>query len=392
MDGRLRSNYITIDKIVMSNKINDLNPKNQTFNEYQEKTSTLSSKQAQGIYKDKYFADEYKPVYISSVALKFVANIVSASTLLVACSLAFMGLLSVHFGVILGLLFCILFETMKSYTWRITAKQVLKYKRASMAAVLVLCGLHLVSLGGSCFGAWQLPKLMPKEKLEQAAVQNIDSINTSYLAQLATVDQQIKALQNKTSSSTARRTINNLTNQRGQILEAQKLAVLEAKKENSTKSQEKKDQAARANVERKERIKQNQYACIIAAVFFELLFISCSLFIAYYLFRQFIDETSEPTTEPTASVHPSTTEIKADSKILEQPTTAHQAPPINRVVIKGFEQNGKSQVLEKEPLDGKRLDYTRVCQFDECQKPFIHSIHNQKFCSSKCRKSNHNRK
>ena len=183
----------------MSSKINDLNPKNQTFNEYQEKTSTLSSKQAQNIYKDKYFANEYKPVYISSVALKFVANIVSAATLLVAYSLAFMGLFSVHFAVIMGALTCILLESMKSYTWRITAKQVLKYKRASMAAVLVLCGLHLVSFGGSCFGAWQLPRLMPKEKLEQAAVQNIDSINTSYLAQLATVDQQIKALQDKTS-------------------------------------------------------------------------------------------------------------------------------------------------------------------------------------------------
>jgi hypothetical protein len=372
----------------MSSKINDLNPKNQTFNDYQKNTSTLSSKQAQGIYKDKYFADEYKPVYISSVALKFVANIVSASTLLVACFLAFMGLLGVYLGAIIGGLFCILFETMKSYTWRITAKQVLKYKRASMAAVLVLCGLHLVSLGGSCFGAWQLPRLMPKEKLEQAAVQNIDSINTSYLAQLTIIDQQIKALQDKTSSSTARRTINSLTSQRGQILEAQKLAVLEAKKENRTKSQEKKEQTAQENLERQEQIKQNQYACIIAAVFFELLFISCSLFIAYYLFRQFIDES----TEPTASVHPSITELKTSINNLEQSTTAHQAPPVNRVVIKGFEQNGKSQVVDKEELDGKRLDFTRVCQFNECKKPFIHSIHNQKFCSRECRKLNHNRK
>lgn len=375
----------------MSSKINDLNPKNQTFNEYQEKTSTLSSKQAQSIYKDKFFADEYKPVYLVSVALKFIANLVSASTLVIAFYLSFMGQLSVYYGAIMGLLFCILFETMKSYTWRITAKQVLKYKRASMAAVLVLCGLHLVSFGGSCFGAWQLPRLMPKETLEQSALLNIDSINTSYLAQLATIDQQIKALQDKTSSSTARRTINSLTSQRGQILDAQKLAVLDAKETNNTKSQEEKEKVARANVEREEQLKQNQYTCIIVAAFFEFLFISCSLFIAYYLFRQFIDETSEPTKE-TASVHPSTTETKEDPNILEQPTTAHQAPPVNRVVIKGFEQNGKSQVPKKEPLDGKRLDYTRVCQFDECQKPFIHSIHNQKFCSRECRKLNHNRK
>jgi prolyl oligopeptidase PreP (S9A serine peptidase family) len=39
-----------------------------------------------------------------------------------------------------------------------------------------------------------------------------------------------------------------------------------------------------------------------------------------------------------------------------------------------------------------KLEFTKVCQLDSCKKPFLHSIHNQKFCSDKCRKLQHESK
>ena len=39
-----------------------------------------------------------------------------------------------------------------------------------------------------------------------------------------------------------------------------------------------------------------------------------------------------------------------------------------------------------------KLEFTRICELDSCQKPFLHSIHNQKFCSDKCRKSHYESK
>ena len=35
---------------------------------------------------------------------------------------------------------------------------------------------------------------------------------------------------------------------------------------------------------------------------------------------------------------------------------------------------------------------TKVCSFSGCGKPFLHNVHNQKFCSDSCRKKNHNHK
>jgi len=363
----------------MCNKINDLNPKNETFNNYQEKAKSIVSRQAQNLYQDKYFGEEYRAVFISSVGLRFVANIASAATLFIAVFLAANLLLGVYLSFAIGLIFCLFFEILKNYVWKITAKQSLKYKRISTAAVLVLVALHLVSLGGSCFGAWQLPTLLSAPRAEQEKLKDLDKINTSFLSQISAIDKQIEQLQSKTSSSTIRKALNNLTIQRKQTLDAQKTALEYAKKFNNSISLQNQQKTKLAISNHSTKIKQAQINCVGLAVFFELLFIISSIFIAYYLFRQFIDDTEPSESNEQANVKHQENNQESNKK---QASKGHQAP-VNATVQKiGFVQG------ENLSQNGKRteLKYTKICALDSCKKPYLHNIHNQKYCSVDCRK------
>jgi len=113
----------------MNNKSNDLNPKNERFNAYKSSAKGILSKHALNVYKDKFFKDEYKNVYFSAVGLRFVANLISSITLLIATYLCFNTLFGAPLSIALGVLFCILFENLKNKLWGSSAKEVLKYKK-----------------------------------------------------------------------------------------------------------------------------------------------------------------------------------------------------------------------------------------------------------------------
>jgi len=371
----------------MSSKINDLNPKNETFNRYQAKVKSIVARQAQSIYQDKNFADEFRSIFVSSVSLRLVANIVSSATFLVAVYIGLFPLIGSFLAVLVGLVSCILFEVLKSFVWRITNKYILKYKTVSFLLVASLVGLHLVSFGGSCFGAWQLPCILIAPTASTATVQNIDSINTTYLVQLATIDKHLEQLQDKTSSSTIRKAINNLTEQKKTILSGQKLAIEDAKEKNQAKVKENKEATKTANLEHQANIKKTQVSSLGLAAFFEVLFIICSIFIAYYLFRQYVDDSEQDNQEPSVqdgdnrNITDDNSVIKAESQASE---IAHQAPKATNKI--GFEQGKNSEQAKRQDGNRQELEYTKICALDSCKEPFLHNIHNQKYCSTDCRK------
>jgi len=366
----------------MSTQVNDLNPKNAIYNAYKAKVKDIISRKATDLYKDKDFADEYKAVYMVTSLLRGVGNLLSSATFTIAVYLALNLIIPKGYSLVLALVSSVLFEVLKNKIWAITSKTVLKYKRVSIVAICILLGLHLVSIGGSIFGAWQLTNLLPQEQPSKAPVIDLDSINHSYNKQIATLDAQILALEQKNDWN-SRVSIKEVIKQKTSLLNGQRTDCKQANEANvQTLKEHKENEIKRRKIKRSNRSNIRK-ACVIVTAFFELAFILCSLFIAYYLFRRHIDDTYG-TTEEKASVQ----EASVQDFNNGQTTDGHKAPVIEnkRTIVQGFIKK-EASVQESTSTKGKELDYTRICQYSGCKKPFIHSIHNQKYCSTDCRKA-----
>lgn len=372
----------------MSSQSNDLNPKNAIFHAYKKKVGDIISRQASSLYMDKDFADEYKAVYLSSSVLRVVANLLSSATFTIAVYLALNHIIPKGYAFVLALLSSMLFEVLKNKIWAIVVKTTLKYKRVSMLAVSILLGLHLISIGGSIFGAWQITNLLPPAVAAPAPTIDIDSINNSYNEQAEQMNNQIASLETKKDWN-SRVSLKEIINQKTTLLQSQKTAILDAKNMNAgimLEHKKKRQENTEKDTKKKQTIRQ---ASIFATAFFELAFIVCSIFIAYYLFRKHIDDTHAENKEHTEGKEPSVKTASVQGILVptgEPGAEAGEAPQIEnkRVVIKAFQQGATTEPSSSS--SNIELGYTRICQLEDCKKPFIHSIHNQKFCTTDCRK------
>ena len=366
----------------MSTQVNDLNPKNAIYNAYKAKVKDIISRKATDLYKDKDFADEYKAVYLVTSLLRGVGNLLSSATFTIAVYLALNLIIPKGYSLVLALVSSVLFEVLKNKIWAITSKTVLKYKRVSIVAICILLGLHIVSIGGSIFGAWQLTNLLPQEQPSKAPVIDIDSINKSFSNPLAILNTQISALEKKDDWN-SRVSLKEIVKQKTSLINGQITACKQAKEANVQILKEHRENEIKRRKNADLNRSNIRKACVIVTAFFELAFILCSLFIAYYLFRRHIDDTHETTAEKASVMEASVQDFNNG-----QTTDGHEAPVIEnkRTIVQGFIKK-EASVKESTSTKGKELDYTRICQYSGCKKPFIHSIHNQKFCSTDCRKA-----
>lgn len=360
-------------------KINDLNPKNENYHRYKQAVKSYVLRRASAMYQDLYFWQEYKSVFLAASAIKYLANIASGLTVTIAIYLACKLLFGTLAAVCLAVLLSVLFEVLKHRVWNITAKQYLKYKQLSVFALSSLAALHLVSLCGSAFGAWNLPNLVSEPQQIAVNLTDIDSLKASYLAQIVATDKQLADLSHQTNSSTIRKAVKNLTDQKNTILKSQNLAVQDAKLQNDKTVQANKETLTAAKKQHNNELQAAKYYCLGASVFFEVIFVLCSVFVAYYLFRAAIDMDSESEQEPLHDYPRGGLQTVA---LDDEKNQAGQRPEEmqKRAVIQGFSKQDSKR------HDGNRLNYTKICAFDDCQRPFVHSIHNQKYCCENCRK------
>jgi putative flippase GtrA len=354
----------------MNNKINVFNSKNQVWENYQAETKTALSKKAQELYKDLRFDDEYKSTYLSAIALRAIANVLSAFTFLIAFYLSLAPLLGAYVSVSLGALACLVLEYLKNRLWTIQAKNTLKYKKYSRYLIAILVCLHGLSLAGSSLGAWQLPTLISLSKFSEVAEVKADSLSSNFGQRISIIDKQIKNLESKAlSSSSARAIIGTLAKERQELTKAQTLRTkrLNSKADKQTTKAEK--ESRQEKKKHAKRVLMAQYSCLIIAILFELMYIFCSLFIAFYLFRLFVDDSDDSDGSDGQESQISTANVRSDGSDGQE-----------RIVIRGFGN-----------FDSKRskLDYTKICEFDACSMPFVHKIHNQKYCSKLCRQKAH---
>jgi len=384
------------------NKISTSNPKNQTYNNYVAKSLTIKEKAANEMFKDKTFADEYSAVFMLSNVLKVTFGFGSLCTVFVAIYWALSPLVGTYLSTLIALSICIIQEILKNSVWSKLSKHHLKYKEFSKVLAISAIGFNLFSVLGSVFGAYQLPSMTASVSHPLPTLTNIDSINLAFLGQITPIDQSIQAkdneVKNTTSNSTKRLASKNqslLIDQKNALLKAQSLAIEEAKERNNQELQNHKKHVIELEQKRAVQMDISRINCIGIALVFELGLILCSLFCAYYLFRLYIDTNEEDQTEPTD------TQAKNDVKqgdISVQDTKGHQAPNVTNNVRKiGFKND--TQEHDKQDNDVKRptnndvkcqeLEYTVICELEECKTPFIHNHGAQRFCSAKCRKKAH---
>ena len=392
----------------MSNKVSSKNPKNENFEIYEGKVHSLLAKAASNLFKDKYFHEEFKGVFLFSVALKIVSSMISFCTGVLAVHLAtrlFFGYYpSFFFAVAVG--FCI--EGIKTFLWRINSKWTLKYKEVSKGIVFVLVSLHGVSFAFSAYGGWMIPTFIDEIKTETPVLVQNDSALTALYSSLGEINAQIEINSGEVAKTTSNRTKRDLSanvsllleqrnfkeNEISQIKENQRL-------ENEAAEQEQLAKTQALIVEQQNEISMARISCLIASIFFELLFIVCACFGVYYLFRFEIDQTAE-SQEPGSLTESKESGFNSDN--LPSRQQPEKAPELleGKTVSKpnqiGFVSNtrhdSKKTALERKEVschDSKTDSKTdsKICALDGCSNRWKGGQHNKKYCGDSCRKLDH---
>lgn len=392
-------------------KVSLKNPKDQNFETHQEKVFNVVEKAAINAFKDKYFHEEYRGVFLLALILKFISNLVSFCTGFIALNIA----TKLFFGENLSLFFsfsiCIGFELLKTFLWKINSKKYLKYKQVSKIIICSLVALHFISLGFSAYGGWMLPSLVDPVKQETVPEIKKDSISKTYLAAIAVIDGQLKknyeGMKKVKGSNSTLRTFNDnvrlLLSQKEAKETALNLAILKAEEARQQKVQEFASIFLGAKLKRNEEIRTARVSCLFASLFFELLFIACACFSVFYLYRLNVD-LEAPTEDERSNNNADETVLTDPTKNIPKPTStqeAHEAPPLvdnkppTEIQKIGFKQNDrldskKSSLEDKTSicLDDKTsicLD-SKECALPSCSETWTGGKHNKKFCSDNCRK------
>lgn len=318
------------------------NPFNQPFEAIADgaKVEILSraEKRACGLYADKPFGEEYKGIANTAILISLFAGIISFFTAIFALQ----SILYFTVGATLSWAFagaiCAAFEVLKTLIWKVTAKNKLRYQKAVGGLIVSLIFLHLFSLASSGYGAYLIPEnFAPTEnadtnnivaKIDNAALlelQNIDKQIENIDAQISDLTPYILTPSGKKSSVTA-----------GQIttLQGQKTALLaakdKAKNDIQTIKVEGQNAAAAAAKTHGEKAKKLQLICVSFAVFFELLYIVCVLFLFYYDFRVYVDATSRGAhPSPQNTLQNAQKQVRTLKKRVRTPKNAGAHPQTN---------------------------------------------------------------
>jgi hypothetical protein len=365
------------------------NPFNNTFNsvsaEGKEYEITQVGTAAEKMYCDKPYAKEYKSIYITTAVLSIFASLVSFATAL----FAFQSILYFTVGTVLswGAAFaiCALFEVLKMLFWAVTAKQKLRYKQTALGGIFALVLLHTVSLVSSGYGAYLIPSNFKGEqikidslgaKLANADFKNAENIDN----QTGEIDKQISALQPFILTPSGKKS--SVTATQITTLQKQKTDLLQAKKEANDKLNAlqitAKEDAAKSENARAAGANNAQLVCVILAVSFELIYILCTLFACYYLYRVYIDKkAAQPLAQTEISDNqPQTT----PTKIIQPQTSGGQPAPSAESTPRkiGFF------------LDAEKKN--SVCSCANCGKEFVKKTYNHKFCTDTCKLEHHAKK
>lgn len=346
--------------------------------------STLSAKNAQDhatatathsseVFRDKPFSEEYRTLYQVAIVGQSVSQVVTF------CTTASLGVFAlthiiplwwgIYFAVPIGTAFAFGVERVKRSTLAIASKHLLKYKTfgfVGIVAVLVMC----VSIAAALYGAKELPGVVyaPPERVTDTAA--ADALNADINRIQADIDRVQNGLKTANNWIAENRTLPRLQKERAALVERRDATRSAADTRADTRYSE-------AQQERAAKVDKMQGYSVGAAIVAELVFLLCSAFVLYFLFRHFAEQ---ETASETDALPESAT---AQTVTFSQNGTADK---VTADKGNGLPQNGMRRPIGfnyanriTENVEGNR----RLCA--HCKNPYTYGHARQKYCCDECR-------
>jgi hypothetical protein len=368
-----------------------MNPFERKFKAF---AQTLGAKNAQGhaehvaatstdTFRDKPFTEEFQGVYKISLWGQSLAQVVTYATTAGLGVFALQHIIIASWGIFvavpLALLFAYGVERLKRSTLAIASKHLLKYKTfgfVGIVAALVMC----VSIAAALYGAKELPGVFypkPPRTVDAASVELL----TADIAKVQTdIDRTTAALSSGKNWVAENRTLPRLQKERAALIEKRDAAQKDVAARGDTDH-------AEALADRETKVQKMQVYAVGAAIVAELIFLFCTGFVLYYLFRAFAEmeqeqETNDvPPTHQEAPIYP-----KHNGTTVAQNLRVDNSSATQTVRMDASARADGKRVTQQSPDFQTLLPGQRLCE--HCQTVYTYGHARQRFCAEKCRIEN----
>lgn len=370
-----------------------MNPFERKFREF---AQTLTTKNAQGhadqvasisgdVFKDKPFTEEFKTVYAVAQWGQSVAQVVTFLTTAALGVFALTHIIPLWWGIYvavpLGLLFAFGVEKVKRSTLAIASKHLLKYKTfgfVGFVALLTLC----VSIAAALYGAKELPGVVYPLPARMVDGSNVQTLSADIERVQADIDRTAADLKSGKNWIAENHTLPRLQKERAALIEKRDAATREATGRGDMEH-------AEALAARQEKVDKMQGYAVGAAIVAELVFLLCTGFVFYYLFRHFAEVNHEAPGETDETLHsqPTTPRPTANGR----PTIAQNlrsAPEVVAYTLPAVPTRARNAAVTNATVTAD--PFNKSCA--QCSAPFYAKVGWQKFCSEPCKLAFHEAK
>lgn len=311
------------------------------------------------VFEDKPFSVEYRTVYqVAQVGQSF-SQIITFTTTAALGVFATMHVVPLAWGVWvavpLGLLFAFGVERVKRLTLAIASKHLLKYKTfggVGVVACLVMC----VSIAAALLGAKELPNVVYPKAARVVDASGVEALTSDLNRVQSDIDRTAGKLAQGANWVAENKTLPRLQRERAALIEKRTQAAQEAAERADAGKVE-------AEAERLENIEKMQVYSVASAIVAEVVFLFCTIFLFYYLFRFYAEANDGSDKKALQFNAPSYTSLHS--------TAANLSSNDNRLTTIVEDGRGPENVEKK------------ICGW--CGTPYIYAHKKQVYCCEKCR-------
>lgn len=370
-----------------------MNPFERKFKEF---AQNLTAKNAEGnaahiaaksgeVFADKPFSVEFHTVYKVAQWGQSFAQIVTYCTTAALGVFALTHIIPLWWGVWvavpLGLLFAFGVEKVKRSTLAIASKHLLKYKTfgfVGFVALLTLC----VSIFAALYGAKELPGVVyakPARQVDAAAVSALTADIDRVQSDIDRIQANLRSEKNWVAEN---RTLPKLQKERAALAEKRDAATTAAQGRGDAEH-------AEALAERAAKVDKMQVYSVGATIVAELVFLLCTGFIFYYLFRHYAETNQE--TSDAGGVPETATNTTEPQTATALHAIGHNTGTANGQAIQnaarppiGFAYANRNAPARTQNVETQNVHSNqRLCE--HCQTAYTYGHARQRYCTEACR-------
>ncbi len=371
-----------------------MNPFERKFREF---AQNLTAKNAEGnaahiaaksgeVFADKPFTQEFATVYKIAQWGQSVAQVVTFLTTAALGVYVFQHIVPTWWGiwiaVPLGLLFAFGAEKAKRSTLAISSKHILKYKTFGLVGVMAALAM-CISIAAALLGSKELPGLvypMPARAIDPAAVVALTADIDRVQSDIDRVQSNLRSEKNWVAEN---RTLPKLQKERAALVEKRDAATTAAQGRGDADH-------AEALAQRAAKVEKMQVYSIGAAIVAELVFLLCTGFVFYYLFRHYAETNHDE--GPDTHDAPEAANLAAQpAPVATSQANGHQISTTNGQAIQnatrpliGFAYANRNAPARTQNVVTQNVHSNqRLCE--HCQTAYTHGHARQRYCTEVCR-------